>query len=178
MPENYPKNYTVVDIETNGLSPQKHDIIELSAIRVRNNKVDKEFSSLVHTPNGVNYYIQNLTGITNDMLKNAPSIIDAMPKFIDFIGDDIILGHNINFDLRFIKAKLRENFSKELKNESMDTMTIAKKNIKLDSYKLTSVASHYGINTSNNHRGLKDCQITFEVYTNLTEPEAVQTSLI
>ncbi len=161
------QDYTVVDIETNGLSPQKHDIIELSALRVRAGKVVKEYSSLVFTPNGVNYYIQNLTGITPKMLQNAPQINEILPSFIEFIGNDTILGHNVNFDLRFIKAKLREYSQQELINANMDTMAIAKRTIKLESYKLTSIASNYGIDTSNNHRGLKDCYITFEDYKNL-----------
>ena len=69
---NWHENYTVVDIETTGLSPQKDDIIELSALKVRDNKVVEEFSTLLKSSKGVNSFISGLTGITNSMLNNAP----------------------------------------------------------------------------------------------------------
>lgn len=177
-----PDNYTVIDIETTGLSPQFDEIIELSGLKVRNNKVVKEFSSLIKPKyKTVDGFITSLTGITVAMLSNAPLIETVLPQFIDFIAEDTILGHNVKFDIGFIKTKLKEKFNKNIDNRIMDTMHIAKSLIKLPNYKLTTIAQKYNIDTKNNHRGLKDCYITFEVYNNLTgktEPEFVQQTLL
>lgn len=167
------ENYTVVDIETTGLSPQKDDIIELSALKVRDNEVVEEFSTLLKSPKGVNSFISGLTGITNSMLSNAPIIEDVLPEFLTFVGNDIILGHNVNFDMRFIKAKTQLVLNKMVENSIMDTMIFAKKNLDLSNYKLTTIAQYYDIDTKNNHRGLKDCYITFEVYNKLRETNLV-----
>lgn len=170
---NWHENYTVVDIETTGLSPQKDDIIELSALKVRDNKVVEEFSTLLKSSKGVNNFISGLTGITNSMLNNAPIIEDVLPEFLAFIGNDIILGHNVNFDMRFIKAKTQLVLNKMVKNSIMDTMIFAKRNLELPNFKLTTIAQYYDIDTKNNHRGLKDCYITFEVYNKLRETNLV-----
>lgn len=170
---NWHENYTVVDIETTGLSPQKDDIIELSALKVRDNKVVEEFSMLLKSSKGVNSFISGLTGITNSMLNNAPIIEDVLPEFLAFIGNDIILGHNVNFDMRFIKAKTQLVLNKMVENSIMDTMIFAKRNLELPNFKLTTIAQYYDIDTKNNHRGLKDCYITFEVYNKLRETNFV-----
>lgn len=170
---NWHENYTVVDIETTGLSPQKDNIIELSALKVRDNKVVEEFSTLLKSSKGVNNFISGLTGITNSMLNNAPIIEDVLPEFLAFIGNDIILGHNVNFDMRFIKAKTQLVLNKMVENSIMDTMIFAKRNLELPNFKLTTIAQYYDIDTKNNHRGLKDCYITFEVYNKLRETNFV-----
>lgn len=165
----YQENYTVIDIETTGLSPQNDDIIELSALKIRNNKVVEEFSSLLKSSKGVSSFISNLTGITEKMLINAPVIEDILPQFLNFIENDIILGHNVNFDMRFIKSKTQRVLNKTIENNIMDTMVLAKQNLSLPNYKLITIAQYYNIDTKNNHRGLKDCYITFEVYNKLRD---------
>lgn len=167
--QSYQENYTVVDIETTGLSPQYDDIIELSALKVRNNEVVEEFSSLLKSQKGVNSFITDLTGITNRMLMSAPEIDEVLPKFLSFIEDDTILGHNVNFDMRFIKNKTQRVLNRNVENPIMDTMILAKSNLRLRNFKLATIAQHYDIDTKNNHRGLKDCYITFEVYNKLRE---------
>ena len=162
------RNYTVIDIETTGLSPLEDEIIELSALKVRDNKVVKEFSSLINPNKEISDFISSLTGITQSMVQNAPDIKTVLPLFIDFIGDDTVLGHNVSFDLGFIRTKYKRCFGLDFHNQQTDTMKIAKKAIKLRNYKLTTIAQYYHIDTRNNHRGLKDCYITFEVYKLLT----------
>ena len=101
------RNYTVIDIETTGLSPLEDEIIELSALKVRDNKVVKEFSSLINPNKEISDFISSLTGITQSMVQNAPDIKTVLPLFIDFIGDDTVLGHNVSFDLGFIRTKYK-----------------------------------------------------------------------
>lgn len=164
------EDYTIVDIETTGLSPINNEIIELSAIKVRSNKVVEKFTTLVK-PNGrINAYITDLTGITNEMVKTAPDITKILPEFCNFLQNDCIVGHNINFDLRFIQHNLEKHFETALKNPSQDTVKLARKYCpKLGSYKLANLASHFNINADGHHRALKDCEMTYNLYTKIQE---------
>ena len=101
-----PENYTVIDIETTGLSPTMNEIIQLSALKIKNDKIVDSFTSFVK-PNGrISSFISSLTGITNDMVSAAPQIKDVLNDYIDFIGQDIIVGHNVHFDINFIHLQL------------------------------------------------------------------------
>ena len=100
----FPSTYVVIDIETTGRSPKYDEIIELSAIRVSEGVITDQFSSLVQpTPKHDGTYLDNfivhLTGITDNMLASAPRIIDILPNYIEFLSNDILVGHNINFDI-------------------------------------------------------------------------------
>ena len=99
-------DYVVIDIETTGFDPYYDAIIELSAIRIINNIQVEHFSSLVKTTKSVSNFITELTGISNDMLSKAPIIKDILPQFYEFIGDSVIVGQNVNFDINFIYDNL------------------------------------------------------------------------
>ena len=96
---NLPKDYCVVDLETTGLDSEYDEILELAAIRVRNNQVVDTYSQLVKPEEEIDEFIQRLTGITNEMIANAENIEITLPKFLAFVGDDILVGHNVNFDI-------------------------------------------------------------------------------
>ena len=98
----FPSDYTIVDIETTGLSPQQCEIIEISALKIRNDKIKAKFSTLVKPEGLIGRFITKLTGITNLMVENAPKIDKVLPKFLEFAGNDCIIGHNVNFDINFI----------------------------------------------------------------------------
>ena len=170
MKNTFLQDYTIVDIETTGLSPINNEIIELSAIKVRNNKVVEKFTTLVKPNARINSYITNLTGITNEMVKSAPDIKNILPEFCKFLQGDCILGHNINFDIRFIQHNLMKYFETELSNSSLDTVKLARKFCpNLGSYKLASLASHFDINAEGHHRALKDCEMTYNLYNKIQE---------
>ena len=164
------KDYTVIDIETTGLSCEKNEIIELSAIRIRNNKIIKEFSSLVKPQGKINYFIKQLTGISNEMVKTAPSIAKVLPEFMNFISTDTLIGHNIKFDLRFISHNLQIYTPQKLNNSKIDTMQLSRKYLpELTNHKLQTLAEHFNINTKGHHRALTDCIITHSVYQNIKQ---------
>lgn len=164
----FPSDYTVIDIETTGLSCDSCEIIELSALKVRDNKVVEKFSTLVK-PNGrINQFITSLTGISNEMVKTALPITSVLPEFVEFISADVLMGHNISFDLRFIKHNLNKYFNLDLQNDSVDTMKISRKyNKMLKSHKLELLANHYNVSTKGHHRALNDCMMTHEIYLNM-----------
>ena len=163
-----PDNYTVIDIETTGLDSSLDDILEISAVKVRNNTITDSFSSLVHYAEELPEFITELTGITNDMVKDAPSLDIVLNNFYNFIGNDILIGHNVNFDINFLYDNLKKNANKCLSNDFVDTLRLARKVIKeLDHHRLSDLLSYYKIDNSNQHRALDDCNYTLEIYNNL-----------
>lgn len=164
------QDYTVIDIETTGLSCEKNEIIELSAIRVRNGIITDKFSSLVKPSGHINSFIKNLTGISNEMVENAPDIKSVLPEFMEFVSQDVLLGHNISFDLRFIRHNLFKHFKKEFFNQKLDTMRLSRKYMTyLPSHRLKTVAEHFNISTKGHHRALNDCIMTYEIYKNIKQ---------
>lgn len=164
----FPDNYIVLDIETTGLSPQYCEIIELAAIKIKDGQVDATFNSLVKPSSEIPEFIQNLTGITNSMVDNAPSILEIFPSFLNFIGNDILVGHNIPFDINFISKAAFDITGETIHNDYIDTARIAKKILcTLDNHKLSTIASYFGINQENAHRALDDCYTTNEIFKHL-----------
>lgn len=162
-------NYVVIDIETTGLDAAYDDIIELSAVRFDNNIETARFSSLVYPGWNIPSYITDLTGITNEMLKNAPTIATILPDFLNFLGDSILVGHNINFDINFIYDKA-EKIGLELKNDYIDTLRFARKLLKeLKNHRLVTVKEYFNVSSDSEHRALPDCLATQECYMKLKE---------
>lgn len=161
----YPESYVVLDIETTGFSADNDEIIELSAVKVVDNKVIAEFSQLVDPQRYLSTHIINLTGISQEMLVGMPNIKEALAEFVDFVSDNIIMGHNVTFDIGFINNKLQKHFNTTLDNDYVDTLAIARKFLPdLKSKKLGSIATYFKFNTDGMHRGLKDCVVTNMCY--------------
>lgn len=166
----YPDDYTVLDIETTGLSPQNDCITEISAIKYRNNRRVDEFSSLVKPELSIPYYITRLTGIDDAMVADAPAIDEVILSFMDFLADDIIAGYNVAFDLSFIAENLAGYYAKRLANDYVDVMKLAQNELPfLGRYKQTAVAEYFNIATAGAHRALVDCGICNGCYQKLKE---------
>lgn len=168
----FPSDYTVIDIETTGLSSIYNEIIELSALKVRNDKVIDKFSQLIKPSGRISSFISRLTGISNELVKDANSIENVLPAYLEFISDDIVLGHNVNFDINFIYDNLKKHHNKEFNNNYIDTMKISRKYLRLESHSLSSLAKHYKVDTSGHHRALNDCMITLNIYKKLKKENA------
>lgn len=163
-------DYVVFDIETTGLDSSYDEVIEIGAIKVKNNKIVSEFNSLVKPRNEIDEYITELTGITNEMVKDSPTIEEILPDFMDYIGNDILIGHNVNFDINFIYDNLYRSKLDVLTNDFIDTMRISRKLLpELPHHRLIDLAKYFKIDSTNNHRSIKDCEITMNVYENLKE---------
>ena len=158
-------DYVLVDIETTGLSPINDDIIEIGAIKVINNKMVDKYSQLIQINKSLSPFITNLTGITNNMLKlgKEPNIV--FNEFVNFVGEEVIIGHNVNFDLGFLTNKCKKYIDYNLTNDYVDTMYLARKLVPdSTNYKLGTLAKYFNISYEGAHRGLKDVEITYEVY--------------
>ena len=120
-------DYVVLDLETTGLSPNKNEIIEIAAIKVKNNKVLEVYNKLIKPDNGISEFITSITDISKEMIENAPNIKDVIKEFNDFINDEIIIGYNICFDLNFISDKSVKYLGKDINNKYIDVMKLVKK---------------------------------------------------
>lgn len=160
-----PDNYIIFDIETTGLDPKYDEIIEIGAIKINNGEKIDIFYTLIKPKTEIDEFITNLTGITNSMLKDAPSINKILPKFMDFIKDSILVGHNINFDINFIYDNLEYYNLIPITNNFIDTLRISRKLFPdLKHHRLNDLANYYNIDTSGIHRAMKDVDITFEIF--------------
>ncbi len=162
------KDYTVVDLETTGLNPSYSDIIEVGAIRVRNDEIVYTYQQLINPGYSIPSYITNLTGITNEMLYNAPSFDDVADEILEFVGDDLILGHNVNFDINFLYDKILKSQGIYFSNSFVDTLRMARKLCpELPHHRLCSLTEYFDVEVTTAHRALADCESTFEVYKHL-----------
>ena len=161
----YLQNYVVIDIETTGISSESASIIELSAIRVIDGVVNESFSSIVNPKVEISEKVYKLTGISNDMVKDAADIQSVLGKFLSFIGDSVLVSHNIHFDFVFLYRDTKRCFGKTIGNYYIDTYARAKECI-LSRKPLTvvNVADYFGIEKSVFPRTLGCCYTVKQIY--------------
>lgn len=175
--DGYVLNYVCFDLETTGTNQRTDEIIEISALRVENGQVVATFDQLVQPENPIPFDVTAITGITNEMVADAPMIQDVMPNFLDFIGDSILVGHNIaTFDLPICRRITSDICHCTLPNPYIDTLSLAHKVLKLDAYKLTQVAEALDIVPEGAHRALVDCETTRQCFESLQKlsPSSVE----
>lgn len=162
----YLKDYVVFDLETTGINPAEDEIIEISGIRVRDNKVAEEFSTLVNPGMPIPYAATRVNGITDRMVADAPTLRTALTDFLAFIGRDILVGHNIHtFDTNFLYDGAMRELGRPVKNDYIDTLYMAKSCLpQLKHYKLTDISQYFGIGTEGAHRALNDCNMNQQCY--------------
>ncbi len=164
------KDYMVVDIETTGFYSSESEILEISAIRVRNYAPVATFSSLIKPQVSIPFAITALTGINNEMVRFAPPLADVLQRFAMFLGNDVIVGYNVNFDINFLYDNLLNVHGVLLTNSYVDVLRIARKMLRyLPNHKQTTVATYLKINVDGAHRALRDCEICNLCYAKLRE---------
>ena len=163
------REYTVIDVETTGLRPEQGQIIEIGALRVREGAFHEELSILVSADRPLPSEIVQLTGITDEMLlKQGIPIREALERLKAFIGDGLIVCHNLPFDMLFLNTAYQSCGMEVIKNPSRDTLVMARKRIRgIPDYKLTTLAQHLGLNMETAHRALADCRLTALLYEKL-----------
>lgn len=164
----FPNNYIIVDIETTGLSSEWDSIIEVAAIEINNGEVVRKYQSFVEFEDELPELIIELTGITNDMLKGAPSAQEVITEFSDFIGDKIIVGYNVNFDINFLYDYFKLVLGKDLKNDYIDCLRISRKLFPEEKHhRLKDMVELLDIQVDTEHRALSDCETTKNVFEKL-----------
>ncbi len=157
--------YISLDIETTGLSPDRDDIIEIGAVKFDENGFHESFQSLIHYDDVLPELVTHITGITDEDLVGAPSLEEIADSLYEFIGDLPVLGHNINFDMDFLKAK-GFNFSNQL-FDSLPLAQILKPG--LPTYSLDMLTEQFKITHKDKHRALDDAKATAELFNLLIE---------
>ena len=161
----YVPDYVVFDLETTGISCIKDDIVEISAIKVKNGEVVDTFSTLVNPGRSIPWQATKVNGITDEMVANAPDSQCAVREFLDFAGENVLVGHNIQtFDLKFIDREA-EAFGRIVENHFIDTLSMAKSCLpQLSHYKLVDLAAYFDISAKGAHRALNDCIMNQKCY--------------
>ena len=168
-------SYVVLDVETTGVDPTHNEIIEVGAIRVRDDKEEDSFSSLVKPSGSISKSITDLTGITNDMVEDAPGIGDVLPKLLAFIGDDIVMGHNINFDVNFIYDNCERLGLASFSNDFIDTLRISRRLYPEErQHRLCDLTSRLGVQVDEAHRALADVRATKSCYDAMVRDAALR----
>lgn len=149
-------DYTVISIATTGIFPDTDRIIRICAVRVRNNQKETVFDTLINPEKLITQQVENDTGITDRMVKDKPTISEILPNFIEFIGDDVLLGHNVNFDINFLYDNSLFFLGMLLKNNYIDLVKIAQQsNEHFSDYRMTTLCKYYSVTTSNRDLFLK-----------------------
>ncbi len=148
--------YCILDIETTGLSFRTGKITELGAVKYKNGEIIEQFEEFVNPEMPIPQEVVEVTNITDDMVKDAPTIEEMLPKFLEFIGDSVIVAHNADFDVGFIKYNA-EKIGYKLNNTYIDTLRLAKSLFPdYKKYKLGIIAENLGIKVDVAHRALDD----------------------
>lgn len=157
-------DYVIFDIETTGLDCMSDKIIEIGAIKVKNNEIVGEFNYLINPNIILPEVIINITGITDEDLKEKETIDTILPKFIEFIGDFPLLAHNNSFDLSFINENIKILNLNKLNNTMVDTLELSRKYLThMYNHKLETLKKYYNIKEVS-HRAVGDCKTTKYIY--------------
>ncbi|MDY2762908.1 MAG: PolC-type DNA polymerase III [Faecalimonas umbilicata] len=161
--------FVVFDIETTGFSAAEDRIIEIGAVKITDGAIVDRFSTFVNPEVPIPFEIQQLTHITDDMVLEAPKIEEALPAFLDFVGESALVAHNVGFDVGFIEQNcVRLGRSRTF--TSVDTVGLARVLLPtLSKYKLNIVAKALNISLENHHRAVDDAAATAEIYVKFIE---------
>ena len=169
-----PSDYCVVDIETTGLTPSDCEIIEIAAVRYRDFKKADSFVTFVKPVNGIPLFISELTGISSDMVADAPDISKAILDFYDFVGEDILVGYNVCFDVNFLYDALLGCHGIYLYNDYVDVLRFTRKALPdFERRTQTRVASYYGVSVKGAHRADVDCEICNAIYQKMRQEPSI-----
>ena len=159
------REFVIFDIETTGLSPNTENITEIGAILVKGEEVLDEFHTFADPEKPIPANITELTGITDDMVKGAPSQAQAIEAFKKFVGNRIVIAHNAaSFDVNFIKV-VGERTGIDFDCEYIDTLPLAKNLLTdLKKHKLDIIAEHYNLGNFNHHRATDDARMLYEIF--------------
>lgn len=166
----FPNEYVVIDIETTGPDSKYDAIIEVAGIRYIDGVEKERYQELINPQYLIDSFISELTGITNEMLKNARFENEVMNDFYSFIGNSIVVAHNAHFDINFVYDSLQKNYDIKFDNDFVDTLRISRRLLsELKHHKLKDVAEYFNFECSNAHRATFDAELTFKIFESLRE---------
>jgi len=158
------REYIIIDTETTGFSPEDHRVIEVGALHVRDGEILGEYQALVRTVDDVPWVIENVTGISSDMLEQRGRFPEEVfPELRQFIGDRIFVAHNVYFDFNFLNAEFIRHDLDMMQNLRICTVRTAKAGMpRLPDYKLSTIKTFLNL-TYQSHRALTDAYVCHEI---------------
>ncbi|MBC3805346.1 PolC-type DNA polymerase III [Acetobacterium fimetarium] len=165
--QDFSGEFVFFDLETTGLVPGNHKIIEIAAVKIKNRQIIESFTALVNPHSEIPPFISDLTGITNQMVENGIEEADALQQFLAFAEDRILVAHNAPFDMSFFNTALESHGIKR-ENTSVDTLAMSRCLLtNMARHTLKKLCSHFKIDLQNHHRALDDAAASAKVFVKL-----------
>lgn len=156
--------FVVFDLETTGFSNRSDEITEIGAVKIKAGQIVDRFSALVNPNRSIPFKVQELTGITEEMVRDQPSIEEVLPQFLAFAENSVMVAHNSSFDMGFVRAKAKR-LGLSFDNVDIDTLKLSRILLPaLKKHKLNLIATHLGIRLENHHRAVDDAAATAEIF--------------
>ena len=156
--------FCIVDVETNGSQADKHQVIEIGAVKIRNNEVIEQFESLVHCTQ-INQHISDITGIRVEDTINAPSLKNVMQEFKLFLADSIFVAHDVKFDFKFVSSMMQRVELSPILNRHLCSINLAERSIESYRYGLSYLNELLSLhNEATHHRALSDAVTTAQLF--------------
>ncbi len=167
----YDVTFCVIDVETTGGGPETCALTEVAGAKFRGGECLGTFATLVHPHDAIPPFITALTGITDDMVRDAPSVPGVLPAFVEFVHGTVLVGHNVEFDLAFINAALEQNDRPPLDNLVVDTLALARRLVRpeVPNCRLATLAAGLELAHRPAHRALDDVMATADLLHRLIE---------
>jgi DNA polymerase III epsilon subunit family exonuclease len=162
--------FVAFDFETTGLYPARDQIVEFGAVRFRGRTEEATFDALVDPGIDISGEAGTVSGITPEMVQGKPSVEDTVPSFIDFLEGSVLVAHNAEFDLGFLRAALQAAGQPDIKNPIVDTQALAQRAFpRLRSYGLQNLVTELNLPTGTAHRALDDARMCMHLFLSCAE---------
>jgi DNA polymerase III epsilon subunit family exonuclease len=164
-------DFVVFDLETTGAKAPPCRVTEIGAFRVSRGEITEQFHALVNPETPIPAFITSLTGIDDEMVKDAPVFADIAYALLEFLGDSVLVAHNAQFDMRFLNHEIGLIYGEyKIANPCLCTVQLSRKLLpNIENHKLKTVAEHYSISLINHHRASDDAYATAKIFVNLLE---------
>lgn len=160
----YVDSYVTIDIQTTGLNYEKHEIVEIGAVKYVNHVKSDSFHTYVKPKLPIPEDITAINGISNSMVSNAPDIKAALSEFLPFIGESVLIAHKVSFEYNFLNRYCKETLGKSLDNDVVDTLYLAQLHLKkLSDYKLDAIKKYFKLPDIKT-KALENCEATAYLY--------------
>ena len=163
--------FVVFDLETTGAKAPPCRVIEIGAYLVKGGAIAAEFHSLVNPGTSIPPFITALTGISDEMVSTAPVFGDVAPRFLDFLGDSVLVAHNIGFDMHFLNHEIGRVYEDyRVGNASLCTVQLSRGLLpQVENHKLKTMANYFSVELINHHRADEDAKATAQIFINLLD---------
>lgn len=159
----------VLDLETTGISAYRDRITEIAAVKLHQGQIVDEFHTMVNPGYPIPRHITRITGITDDMVQDAPSIDQVLPHLKEFLGSHIIVAHNAGFDFNFLRYNFLMHQDHKLENRTLCTLKLANRLLDIPKRRLSDCCEYFEVTNEQAHRAMSDVLATTQVLTNMVD---------